>query len=116
MVTQSADGDGVPIPKMDVGRLKQDYAMMALSMETQLVGMKAAVVEELTKEQHGELAVGVRELTDLLYIQFREVCSSLVKALPEEAVRLEEEHAAVFQQKILEVEKLEVDNSVKKPP
>ena len=36
--------------------------------------------------------------------------------LTEENVRLEEEHAAVFQQKIPEVEKLEIDIRVKKPP
>ena len=52
---------------------------------------------------------GVIELANLLYVQFKEVCSSLVKVLPEETVRLEEEQAAVFQHKIPEVEKLEVD-------
>ena len=36
--------------------------------------------------------------------------------MTEEIIRLEEEHAAVFKQKIPEVEKLEKDIRVKKPP
>ena len=36
--------------------------------------------------------------------------------LTKENVRLEEEHAAVFQEKIPEVEKLEIDIGVKKTP
>ena len=42
VVIQSADGGRVPIPKVDVRRHKQDYAMMGLSLDTQLVLMKAA--------------------------------------------------------------------------
>ena len=38
--------------------IKQDYAMMGLSVDTQLVGMKAAMVGELSKEQHKELRLG----------------------------------------------------------
>ena len=116
VITQSADGDGVPIMQVDVEKLKKDLAMMDLSMDTQLTGLKAAVATNLTKEQYEEVAAGVRELADLLYVRFREVCTSLVKASPAEAVRLEEEHTTIFNQKIPEVEKLKVDLRVKKPP
>ena len=57
-VTKSVDSGGVPIPEVDVRMLKQDYAMMGLSVDTELVGMKAAMVGELSKEQHKELRLG----------------------------------------------------------
>ena len=116
VITMSVDGDGVPLPQLDSGRLKQDYTRMVLSIGTQLAGLKAAVLTALTKEQYGELTEGVKELSDLLFVQLRDVCTNLEKALPQDVDRLKEEHDVFYNQKIPEVEKLKLDLRVKKPP
>ena len=51
VITQSADGEGVTITQADVRRLKQDYARMVFAMDFQMVGLKAAVVVDMTKDQ-----------------------------------------------------------------
>ena len=60
VVIQSADGGRVPIPEVDMRRLKQDYAMMGLSLDTQLVLMKAA--------QWGSCPRSGTELSNLIYV------------------------------------------------
>ena len=57
VVIQSADGGRVPIPEVDVRRLKQDYAMMGPSL---LVLVKAA--------QWGNCPRSDKELSNLLYV------------------------------------------------
>ena len=59
VITMSVDGDGVPLPQLNSGRLKQDYARMVLSIETQLAGLKAAMLTALTKEQYEEMVTGL---------------------------------------------------------
>ena len=116
VITMSVDGDGVPLPQLNSGRLKQDYARMVLSIETQLAGLKAAMLTALTKEQYEELVTGVKELSDLLFVQLREICTNLERVLPQDVDRLKEEHNTLYNQKIPEVEKLKLDLRVKKPP
>ena len=116
VVTKSVDGDGVPLLKLDSGKLKQDYGRIVLSVETQLVGLKGLVQTALTKEQHGEMMQGVKELSDLLYVQLRKVCDDLEKALPTEVDRMKEEHNEFYDRVIPELEKLKLDLRIKKPP
>ena len=116
VITMSVDGDGVPLPQLNSGRLKQDYARMVLSIETQLAGLKAAMLTALTKEQYEEMVTGVKELSDLLFVQLREICTNLERVLPQDVDRLKEEHNTLYNQKIPEVEKLKLDLRVKKPP
>ena len=116
VITMSVDGDGVPLPQLDSGRLKQDYTRMVLSIETQLAGLKASVLTDLTKVQYEELKEGVKELSDMLFVQLREVCTNLEKALPQDVDRLKVEHNELYNQTIPEVEKLKLDLRVKKPP
>ena len=49
VITQSADEEGVPITQVDVEKLKRDLAMMDLSMDTQLTGLKTASATNLTR-------------------------------------------------------------------
>ena len=116
VITMSVDGDGVPVPQLDSGKLKQDYTRMVLSIETQLAGLQASVLAVLTKEQYEVLTEGVKELSDLLFIQLREVCSNLEKAMPQDVDRLREVHNEFYTQKIPDVEKLKLDLRIKKPP
>ena len=90
----------------DVESLKRDHAMLVLSFETQLVAFKAAVQTVLSKEQYEALTVGVVEMSGLLFVQLKEVCTNLEKALPHDADRLKEEHAEFYNRMIPNLEEL----------
>ena len=67
---------------------------------------KAAMQTALSKEQYKELKEGVEELSDLLFVRLREVCTNLEKALPQDVDRLRGEHDVFYNQKIPELEEL----------
>jgi hypothetical protein len=115
IIMQTTDNDGGPINQIDVGRLKEDYALTVLRMNTQVTALKAAVALPMNKEKHVELSKGGQELSDTLFIKFRDLCASLRKAMPGDAERLQEEHTEVLYMKAIEVDKLMVDLSAKKP-
>ena len=80
VITEARDGDGVPTPQtMEGRRLKENYARMVRSIENQLAEYKAAVQRALSKEQYKEFTEGVEELSELLFVQLREVCTNLEK-------------------------------------
>ena len=96
--------------------LKQDYARIVGLIEDQLEECKAAVQSPLSKEQYEKLTVGVKELSDLLFVQLKEVCTNLEKALPLDVDRLKGEHDEFYNRMIKELEKLKVDLKSKRPP
>ena len=55
------------------------------------------------------MMVAVNELSDLLFVQLKEICTNLEKALPEDVDRLEREHDEFHIQKVQELEKLKTD-------
>ena len=115
IIMQTTDNDGVPINQVDVGKLKEDYALTVLRMNTQVTALEATVVLPMNKEQHEELSKRGQELSNTLFTKFRDLCASLREALPGDAERLQEEHTEVLNTKATAVDKLMVDLSAKKP-
>ena len=71
---------------------------------------------DLTKEQHEEVKEGVKELSDLLLGQLKEVSTNLEKVQSQDTGRLKVEHDEFYNRVIPELDKLKVDLMIKRPP
>ena len=100
------DEEGVPNFQQVAESLMEDYTWMVCVVESRLVAYKEYMQIVLSREQCKELKVGVEKLSVMLSIQLKEACTTLEKALPQEADRLKEEHDVFFNQKLPELNRL----------
>ena len=77
-----------------------------------MVVKEPAFHERDLKERY-KVGLEVIELSDLLLVHLREICTDLEKALPQDADRLKVEHDKYYSQKIPELDKLRRGCSLK---
>ena len=106
-ITGAVDEKGVPTPQtVHDRRLRRDCAVMVWSIRTQLVEYKEAMQTQLSEEQYKELTKGVEQVSDMLYVQLRELRNNLQKTLSWDTDWLEEELYKFYNYKLPELEEL----------
>ena len=96
-------------PEVNVEKLKEDCDLLQLQLESELAALKAAVAGEVNNEACADFLIKANELESNLMGMFRQSCSSLIAAVPEEERQaLKTKHEAFIKRLVPEVKTLVV--------
>ena len=95
--------------EVNVDKLKEDCDLLQLQLESELAALKVAVAGEVNNDACADFLIKANELESKLMGVFRQSCSELVAAVPEqERQALKIEHEAFVKRLVPEVKTLVV--------
>ena len=108
-IVGALEQEGTPVVRIDEEQLKDDYEISKLRLEAQIAELRLAVGAEMSEGHHRESVKVAAELNSSLLVGFRDLCTRVREAMPDEAAALKAEHDAIFKEKIPMVEKIIAD-------